>query len=301
MNHGHGARPHAQRDEQPAVVCLQPAQEQIQRGQHGEPTGQQRPLRQQQIDHAVHPAHIFLRVVGGRVIIAKQRLLEQRGILKDLIKRIQKAQAAAQEQQEEGQQHSAFASGEFPGEEAKAPIHQGHHQRARQRERKREIAAQLIHGGRERVHQKGIAQHHAWQNRVFRGKARAIQPRGDAQVQAQIAIGGLAHIERAIRAGAQHVRILQIRRKQRERDHQRANQPRGRRGRTGIAQIRPAPQAQRGDERRHAQAAKLRGGREAQREGEQRGQPHHQNESQAQAQPRADGARAARKQAARDG
>ena len=94
-------------------------------------------------------------------------------------------------------------------------------------------------------------------------------------------------VQRAVHL-AQDVRVLQIARQQRQREHQNRGQPprhaaAERSRRAWRPPRRPLPAA--GEQHRRAQPAQLRGAPERQRERKQRRQPHHQHQSRRQPQP----------------
>ena len=184
---------------------------------------------------------------------------------------------------------------QLPRKQDEAQIHQPHHQTAGNDKGRLQPRAQTEHGGRERVHQKGIAQQYVLNERVLRRIGAPLQARGDAQMQAEVAVGGLPHVQRPVHL-AQRVRVLQVNGEDEQRRYQRDGQPGGHvpaKGPLFAFQPRRAglfaqKQARkRGKDRRQPQRRVLRSRRELQGVGKQRRQPHHHQKPRRQPQPQA--------------
>ena len=184
---------------------------------------------------------------------------------------------------------------QFPRKQDEAQVYQPHHQTAGDDECRLQPRAQAEHGGRERVHQKGIAQQYVLNQRVLRRIGAPLQARGDAQVQAEVAVGRLPHVQGPVHL-AQRVRVLQVDGKDEQRHDQRDGQPGGHVPAEGASfALQPhrvgrfpqkLPRQQR-EYRRQPQRRILRRRREFEQIGKQRRQPHHHQKPRRQPQPQA--------------
>ena len=122
------------------------------------------------------------------------------------------------------------------------------------------------------------------------GKGGVPQAADDAQVQRQIAVGALAHVQGALHR-AQHVGILQVSAQEGQRQRHRAEQHQ----QPPVRRVKAPPGAFVPGEKVYAQHRRAQGKQrqhvglygKGEKEGQQRGQPHHQQDAQGAAQPQA--------------
>ena len=242
-------------------------------------------------------------MVGGRLVPAAQDDIEplqpgaalqgiDRAAVADpqRIQAVQKAQATVDKHKQRGDHHRAPPAGHAIRQEHIARKHQPHHQRAGNDHRPAQRQAENHKRCGQAVHQEGIAQPFARQDAIFGREGRVAQAGDDAQMQRQIAIGALPHVQRAVYL-AQAVGILQISAQQRQRRRHAGHQDQQlpvlfiQRAGGGFIALDPhgGGDPGQGNQRQHVPQQ-----RKAHGKGQQRGQPHHQQQAQAQPQPDAD-------------
>ena len=205
------------------------------------------------------------------------------------IQAVQKAQATVDEHKQRGDHHRAPPAGHAIRQDHIARKYQPHHQRAGNDHRPAQRQAENHKRCGQAIHQEGIAQPFARQDAIFGRERRIAQAGDDAQMQRQIAIGALPHVQRAVYL-AQAVGILQIPAQQRQRHRHAGHQDQQlpvlviQRASGGFIARNPHGDgypSQRNQRQHMPQQRKAHG------KGQQRGQPHHQQQAQAQPQPNA--------------
>ena len=321
MDQGQRSCPDAQQDQPPVPVF--PVQQfrpefriqQIEAGHNHAPAAQRRPLGNQHIADHIAPSQVVgIRLVGGRFVITRQDqlnpfrsggepvgyrlshpcqegsvLIQHRpGAAAGLVKVIQEAQSAVQEEQRRCQQCGLLAAGHIPCQHQHAHIAQSHHQRSGNDHRSLQAASQQIEGGAQAVCQEGIAQPRSGEERIVRWELLPDQSGDKTQVHRQIPVGALPHIPVSVRVHTHHMAVLQpdAQDGQRNTDNQQLPEQ--------LAflfipfrrcALVPQEPAQNGQEKQDARGKSMRFHLKPEQESAQGGQPHFLQQAQAHSQP----------------
>ena len=122
----------------------------------------------------------------------------------------EEAQPAVQEQQEERQPARALPPAQLVGQQAVAGVGQQHHQRAGEGHGRIQRHPEQVERGRHRVRQIGIGHGGPKHQAVFQRELGVDDAGADGQMQAQVAIGALAHVIGAVGGQPDGVGVLQI-------------------------------------------------------------------------------------------
>ena len=287
----------AQQHQLAHAVTLPAAQRRHQEveGRHQQrPAAQNAALGHQHVADDVDPAQVVgIGLIGGRLIIALHHVCQvvphggdfiavHRGV-----QRVEKAQAAVEEQEEKRQCRRPAPSAQLHGQKAVAGINQRHHHGAGEGHGGVERHAQHEHAGGDGVRQVGVGHGGPQHQAVFQREGRVDDAGAHRQVQGQVAIGALPHMIGAVRRQADGMRVLQVAAEHRQRHDAYQQQPerplfrlvKGG-GRTAVAPQPGRPHQQ----RQRAQRQPVRRIAEAHRIGPQDRQPHQQKHAQRQAQ-----------------
>ena len=289
MHQRQAARPQREEHRLAHGALAHGGDDQHQRRDAHRPAAHQRALGDHQVGDDVGKAQVEVRLIGRRLVIAGEYLLNLLKVVPAReIEIVQKAQAAVEEEQQRRRHDGQTpVAQDLPRQKHVARVGQRHEQRAREDDGHAQIHAQQHHRRAEGICQVRVVECRAVEQVVRRRKLHVPHGGDERQVHAQIAVGGLAAPGGAVRRRHEHVRVLQIRGERGQRQHD------GRHGRKHLLVVlRHAPDrpvvakanARAADGQQQRRRGAMRREREAPYVCAQRRQHHFQEHAQGQAQ-----------------